>query len=241
MFVRVKNIALMTIMLIIIAYPVCAMEFSAPIYLGSISTDPSGAFYFKGDVRNNGQPYNVPSRRDTVSYEKGVAVFGYGNNNLYCYYDYSVLRHKWKHNTVPLGSHILSFGDEDRNAAVGLDNFEYGYDVYVTNLSNKSIYILKSNPYISSGTNIIVLGKQQNGKFVKYIDCDDINERYFGLKRNEYGTTMGKGTPYYHKFYISDDAIVIEYKITNYNIVAGKFILRWDENAQWFSIKQVVY
>lgn len=241
MFVRVKNIALMTIMLIIIAYPVCAMGFSEPIYLGSISTDPSCAFYFKGNVINNGQPYNVPSRRDTVSYEKGVAVFGYGSNNLYCYYDYSVLKHKWKYNTVPLGSHILSLGDDDRNAAVGLDNFEYGYDVYVTNLSNKSISILKSNPYISSGTNIIVLGKHKNGKFVKYIDCDDINERYFGLKRNEYGTTMGKGTPYYHKFYISDDAIVIEYKITNYNIVAGKFILRWDENAQWFSIKQVVY
>ena len=105
-------------------------------------------------------------------------------------------------------------------------------------------YVIKSYGSIASATNYIFLGQQNDGKFVKYIDCDDINERYFDRHKNEYGTTAGKYAPYYNEIWIDRDAIVINYQLTAPREAyqdAGKFILRWDEAAQWFSIEQVVY
>ena len=120
----------------------------------------------------------------------------------------------------------------------------YGYEIYTLKRGERIFYVIKSYGSIASATNYIFLGQQNDGKFVKYIDCDDINERYFNRHKNEYGTTAGKYAPYYNEIWIDRDAIVINYQLTAPREAykdAGKFILRWDEAAQWFSIEQVVY
>ena len=83
-----------------------------------------------------------------------------------------------------------------------------------------------------------IVGCHSNGKFVKYIDTEEISKRYFGI------TTTQTGAPFviYNKLRCDGDTIFIEYTSAHRDEgIKGEFRFKWDEAAQWFSVEQVAY
>ena len=83
-----------------------------------------------------------------------------------------------------------------------------------------------------------IVGCHSNGKFVKYIDTEEISKRYFGI------TTTQMGAPFviYNKLRCDGDTIFIKYTSAHRDEgIKGEFRFKWDEAAQWFSVEQVAY
>ena len=233
------------VMCFLFANSVFAVGFSQLVKIGDISTDPLSGFHFDGDYHNKGIRYvsKYHKKPGDYGYEKGTVIWGKGKDALDCDYDFAQNSAKMSDHERT-GKHVFLFGTSTSLNRQACDFFDYGYEIYTLKRDERTFYVIKSYGSIASATNYIFLGQQNDGKFVKYIDCDDINERYFNRHKNEYGTTAGKYALYYNEIWIDRDAIVINYQLTAPREAykdAGKFILRWDEAAQWFSIEQVVY
>ena len=65
--------------------------------------------------------------------------------------------------------------------------------------------------------------------FVKYINTEEITKRYFSEK----------SYVIYKNISTQGDSLTIEYQYYgDKQIVEGEFYFKWDNNAQWFSVKQ---
>ena len=198
-----------------------AMQFSQPIEIGEagIMQAGGGGVYIDGADYNSGKFYTKYRKDNTRGYEKGIARFGDGEDALYLHYSYRG---------------YLKFGGQDINNTIE------------DNILISTIYKIKSNEgitlypiYKTYGPEFdyLIIGRRADGRFVKYIDTREITKRYFGW--DVYGASPAT----YKDLTAQGDTLIMKYHYrnrANRTITEGRFIFKWDDNAQWFGIDRTV-
>ncbi len=217
----IKKIFGVLLCMMFVAGNCLAMTFSEPVKLGHLFSTPRGGFVFKGEHSNNGKFISYINRNEKV-YEKGIAIFGEGEDALYVYYD----------DNKKLN---VTFGSKDENNSFTLNNhmIEQFCDVWKIE-TDSELVLYPINIFGGSwgSSNWIILGKRSDGAFVKYIEAFDIRKKYFA-------------NPRYvdcNKIFTQGNSIIIGYKyFYPQNEHNGEFRFKWDDKAQWFGVEQVVY
>jgi len=190
-----------------------AMKFSQPIEIGRIFHTPSsGIIIRKADAISGNSNRTF---QDEKTYDKFTARWGDEVNGIYCHWD----------------KYPPNFGG--RNEFFPVQMMVDASIQQIKNNENMPLYMVVITG--SDIRNIIfyLIGKQQDGKWVKYFDTQTIKQNY-PLTRMGYLN---------EKFSVRDDTIIIAYgQIQNMNQTSiGEFRFKWDEAAQWFSVEQVKY
>ena len=222
---RFVLLAVMIIGCIIYSGTVFAMQFYQMEEIGRIGVSQrKGGIIIENSIYNSGEYFNKYDKNNTTSYDKGFAKFGKGDDALYIYYD--------AYQKEPSRMRV---GTEDRDNTVIMDM--HWDTLFRIKASNGKVFYCINFAY-GPDSQWCIAGCHSNGKFVKYIDTEEISKRYFGI------TTTKTGMPFviYNKLRLDGDTIVIEYASAHRNEgLKGEFRFKWDEAAQWFSIEQVVY
>lgn len=220
--------------LILIVNTTFAMNFSQPVEIGGIGfpvQSPYRYYLVEGATFNSGKPYEESPKfaKKKVTYKEGIAIFGNGNDALYCQYVYAV-----PPSNSDVWKYAIKFG--------GKNNY-----VVSTESQYKKIYRIDTNEgltlyfmFRSSGSeHINIIGRQKDSKWVSYVDSDTLTDKFFGGKQS-YKSSDGV---HYNKLRVENDTIIIPYiYMAQYKTVAeGEFRFKWDESAQWFGIEQVIY
>lgn len=181
-----------------------AMSFSNPIKVGSIFGTPSGGFVIDGATRNNGNLFRMKNgqtvswkEHDTKTkasqkvnvYGKGIAQFGNGNDALYFYYDFNQYGADYGRdyggNYQEGAKNGAKFGGKNTDKLFSLSHqiFESSCCIEKINTDkNLTLYMLMYQGPVG-GYNYVLLGIKSDGTCVKYFDSEDINIKYFGLKK----------------------------------------------------------
>ncbi len=218
---RGRIVVVISVWLVVLSNICFSMTLSQPVKLGEVFNTPSGGFIFRGESANDGKSYTNHrwSKKEKV-YEKGVAIFGCGENALYVHYDdnkeYNVMfGSKNVENTYNINRHMIEE--------------QYNIDLIKTD-TRLLLYILTN--YTPGGQNYTIIGRREDGVIVKYFSTNDIKGWYF------------QNPKYVHfsEIHTSGDIIVISYKYfypkNEYN---GELRFKWDGKAQWFGVEHVVY
>ena len=163
-----EKISGMTLGLVFLASSALAMTFSQPEKIGEVgfpAQAPYHGFIVKGESYNTGTPYieDAAYSQDggpLKSYVSGIACFGTGADALYCAYDFN------SSDTA----HAIRFGGENKYV-VSIDG-RYKDIFKINNSDNIALYAIYHN-YCVSQLNIV--GRQPNGKWVSYINSKDIS------------------------------------------------------------------
>ena len=231
-----KNIFGLITFMMLISSTCLAMTFSQPQKFNGYIThagDNFNGFIVKDVINNQG---NIIKRINNTSfYDRGIAKFGNGEDALYAHYDIKKdmqvhFGNKNYNNTFPiwflyiLPSHSI-------------------YKIYTN--TEVILYLICSGAELQGGEGYYILGRRNDGIFVKYIDTDIIARDYFGAvnRKNNLGIIPSAKVAFNMPI-IKNDSIIIEYLIHQGRGVfkkSGEFRFKWDDAAQWFGIEQVVY
>lgn len=197
-------------------------------YVGAPTQSPYSGFIIRGESFNSGVAYLEPNatfeNKPVKSYKSGVARFGEGSGALFCKYDFNAEFNR-----------SISFGGEN-NYITTLD----GSDKKIYKLENDEnlpIYVIYHNYCV---TDLKIVGKMKNGKWVTYIDSKKISDKYFG---GNDGYKLDGGIMYNTPVCKGDSIVVTYYRWTwkGETATVGEFRLKWDNAAEWFGIEQIVY
>lgn len=243
---------------LLVANSAFAITFSQPVKIGWMFGTPMGGFVINGATQNNGDLFRMrngktidPKTYKATVYGKGVAQFGTGVDSLYLHYDfykYGVNYGKGFGGNYQEGAkNGVKFGGKNDERLISFDKQIFETSCAIEKIGtneNLALYMLIYSPAVGS-QDYILLGRRADGGWVKYFDMESINVKYFGLSRNNYGTTMGnRCSVIYEKYRCQGNTIIIEYKRLNGRsgyVKAGEFRFKWDEAAQWFGVEQIVY
>lgn len=222
---RFVLLAVMLIGCMIYSGTVFAMQFYQMEKIGSIGVSQrNGGIRIDNFIYNSGKYFNKYDKNNTTSYDKGFAKFGKGDEALYIYY-----------NSYQKEPSRMRVGTEDVNNTIVMNML---WDsLFRVKASNGKVFYCINFAY-GPDSQWCIVGCHSNGKFVKYIDTEEISKRYFGI------TTTQTGAPFviYNKLRCDGDTIFIEYTSAHRDEgIKGEFRFKWDEAAQWFSVEQVVY
>ena len=198
-----------------------AMQFFQPIEIGEagIMQAGGGGVYIDGADYNSGKFYTKYRKDNTRGYEKGIARFGNEQDALYIHYSYGK---------------YLKFGGQDINNTIE-DNFP-SHDIYKIN-TNENIVIYPLVKIYGPEFDYLIIGRRADGRFIKYIDTREITKRYFGWDKH------GASPATYMDLTVQGDTLIMKYHYrnrANRTITEGRFIFKWDDNAQWFGIDRTV-
>ena len=192
-----------------------AMQFSQPVEIGVTGYKQAGGIgvMIKGATYNNGSYYTKFKKNNRNSYEKGVARYGNGKDALYVHYNF--------------GKDDLRFGGKDIENTIANDYLII--QMYKINSDEQITLYPLYNTY-GPELNYIIIGRRPDGRFVKYIDTNEITKRYFGWNGEDISPIV------YRNISTQGDTLIIEYQ--KRNGIKGNFYFKWDDNAQWFGVKQ---
>ena len=197
-----------------------AMQFFQPEEIGLTGNVQVNRVGIKidGATYNTGSYYTgnkVLKDRNTEGYEKGVAQYGKNENALYLHYN--------------MHTGLLNFGG--KNIANTIENrYPITYIYRINSDEGITLYPLY-NTY-GPELNYIIIGRRDDGKFVKYIDTNEITKRYFGLEEKSYLIA-------YRNLSTQGNTLIVEYQRPGNNCyIRGMFWFKWDEKAQWFGVEQ---
>lgn len=199
-----------------------AMTFSQPVQIGKIFYAPTGI-----QVENATYASNKPidKVKNLVIYPSDTLLkFGDSENAIF-------VHHRSGYNNYP------NFGSKNISNSVSVEPGLYGCTIFqLNNDKNIKMYVVRPDEAMAVVLNYTLLGKMNDGTFVKYLSFRDIWNKYVGNNREN-------GRPFTEEIYCSGDTIVIEY--SRYNQTGkykeGEFRFKWDEAAQWFGVEHVVY
>ena len=208
-----------------------AMNFSQKIAIGSIIDEWGVGYFFEKVSENQGKEFasdDVISEFDSKYigkgyYKNGIARFGEDEDSLFLHY----------------GGEYLKIGSQNISNTVNINGGEFISIFQLKNDSKIKMYLIS----VSAGfpENIFLIGKREDGRFVKYIDTLEITKKYFGeshLLLMQYDSD---------KVLFEKGRIIVRYlcrkpfniNYPKYEVSTGEFILKWDEKAQWFGVEQV--
>ena len=212
-----KKIFLILFVLTIFSTDCVAMTFSHPMKIGYVADYGvvGGGYEFENAVNNSGIMYSWQNHNKC--YKNGVATFGNGKDLIYFHYNND--------------KNIRSYGGKNLKNTFPLTQ-AYGCKfVQIKTDTELTFYMVQENDYDVSGTKYVLLGRKQDGSFVKYFDTATISEKYFGKKFSR--------DFHYEECLYDKDTVRIQFKLKNGT--NGEFRFKWDDSAQWFGIEQVVY
>ena len=216
-----KILSLFVLMLLAISSNCFAMTFSQPVKIGFIFwSQRGGGFLFQGEDSNDGIKKDYHDYYKKYTYSKGVARYGNGADALYIYYDeaqgeYCNVGGNNINNTQRLGLFC---------APIHKITSDEGITLYLIGFLSGPIDIFD------------IIGRQKDGKWVKYIDCNDLTINYFG--KNELGVAK------YMQYSVpicQGNTLITKYRYPKSIKDNGEMRFKWDEAAQWFGVEQVVY
>ena len=146
---------------------------------------------------------------------EGVAIFGNNHSKLYIHFK------------DDRNNRYFKLGGESISNTVEV-NLGYTTIYQITTDSDLLLYAVEECDPTGDYT---IVGKRVDGKFVKFISTEDIKLKYFG---RIYG-----GNQLAH-IKVSEDKIIIPFG-KDWRNPTGEFVFKWDENAQWFSVDNVIY
>lgn len=231
-----KNFFGLLVMFMMIASNCFAMTFSQPVEVGSISVglqSPMGGFFIKNASYNDGNYYTKLKKDNKISYGKGIAVFGEGKDALYVHYDYD----KNGGNFLSFQSTSTKFGDKDVSNTVDI---AVGYSGTIHQIKSDSGITFYSIQYGYKYSSFYIIGKRQDGKWIKYIDSHNVEKMYY---KGEVENFLGywEKPHYTNKVICNGDMITMPYDWLGKEKIKGEFRFKWDTAAQWFSVEHVVY
>lgn len=210
------------VMLMMLTSNCLAMTFSQPVKIGKAGCPdqaPYPGVVIEGATFNDGSYYTKngykPTSESRKTFYKGTACWGNGSDALYCRYDYEnrTFYYGGKNNyIVSIGSamRIIHKVDTDEGITLYALHYWFHYNHYV------------------------IIGRRKDGTWVKYIDTQNINEKYFG--KNLYYADA----PSYKELSCRDNTIIFPYEVFN-SKEKGELRFKWDDKAQWFGVEQIIY
>lgn len=220
-----KIMFIMSIVIVFLVTGVCsAMSICQPIKLGTIHGINLGGYAFKGAISVSG---NVVATRGSglKIYGKGIALYGDKNNELYIHYG---------HNK----NLIVNYGDKLLSNTIPLQLCDTDISMMKTD-TDITLYVIYNYYDMPSDEEYTLIGKRQDGKFVKYLNINSIFEQYFGKSTDV--------TYFVQSFDVNRDTIIFKYltykwrQPNNNRNPIGEIRCKWDEKAQWFAVENVVY
>ena len=200
-----------------------AMQFSPVEKIGEMTYSQGGhhsggGLILKNTTYNTGDYYTAYHADNTYSYGKGIATFGDGEDAMYVHYD------MYTHTPVAIG------GKNIKNT--------FNWHFIITNISrirsDEGITLYAIQNTYGPEFDYLILGRRADGIWVKHLDTREITDRYWSWN--------GQGAPptAYRNLRTEGDTVIMEYRHWS-DQEKGEFRFRWDENAQWFGIEQIVY
>ena len=201
-----------------------AMQFSPVEEMGEAGVSQAGrsggGMVIINATHNTGDYYitNTYNAHNTQSYGKGVATFGDGDDALYMHYNMydhipTVMGGKNIHNTIQW-------------------RFLIGHISRIRTDKGITLYAIQ-NTY-GPESDYVIIGRRTDGVWVKYLDTREITDRYWSW--NGLGSLIVE----YTQLRTDGDTLIMNYHNRRF-LEKGEFRFRWDENAQWFGIEQIVY
>lgn len=224
-----------------------AMVFSQPVETGFSLRfmQAGGGVSIKNATENNGDfykweyngkiiIYDGSGKNGSVSYGKGIARWGNGIDSLYAHYD----AYNRKDSNI-------YFGDKNVRNTVPINSVVFGEEIFkISTDSRITFYMIHTSYDLPDETWWTLIGRRTDGVWVKYFESLNVTEKYFGKQ----GDVWEGKSICCKNFRVSGDTMVIEYSRYHKNInkrgelvKEGEFRFKWDDKAQWFSVKQVVY
>ena len=231
-----KKIFGLIVTLMMISANCFAMTFSQPVKIGGIGFPTQSPYHYylvDGATFNNGKSYteNPKFADKRTTYKEGTAVFGNGNDALYCQYSYSVPSANsddWRHS--------FKFGGKN-NYIISIES-QYKKIYKIDSNEGLTIYSIVR---ISGSEQINIIGRQKDGKWVSYINTEILTNKFFGGKQ-AYKAAAGV---HYETPEVQNDTIIIPYDFSSVSgrsiTTKGEFRFKWDDKAQWFGIEQIIY
>lgn len=182
----------------------------------------AGGISVENASSNNGDyfnkyPYN---KGNNLTYGKGIARFGNGEDALYLHYD-----------MYATPNYTTNLGGKNINNTISMRIF---CDVVYKVTSDEGITLYPIRFIYSSDSIYNIIGRRKDGVWVKYIDADKISKTYFGKDASSIGVI---GDP----LICQGDTLILKYRKRRSRNAEGEFRFKWDEVAQWFSVEQVIY
>lgn len=148
-----------------------AMQFSQPVEIGSVFVDQTGkqGILIKNASHNNGDYYTKARKNNRNTYGKGIAQFGNGEDALYVHYNYYTDFGKFY------------FGGKNKQNTIASPNIVTIYDIFRI-YTNEGITLYPLHRFYGPESEYIIIGRRADGKFVKYINTEEITKRYFSEK-----------------------------------------------------------
>lgn len=206
-----------------------AMSLSQPEEIGRIGIAQAGSggggMSFYNATANEGDFYRVTNKNNKYTFGRGTVMFDKGADALYIHYNVYQEKHRGR----------VYCGGKNIDNTVQLSVFNNF--IYMIN-TDKGITLYPIRFAYGPESQWRIIGRRQDGKFVKYIDTEEITKRYFGAN----ATKPGKDLVTYAMIECHKDTIVIGYDADRSRQGDdGEFRFKWDEVAQWFSVEQIVY
>ena len=197
-----------------------AMIFSKPEKIGYIWLDNAGfygnGYVIEGATNNVGKKRYSSMNNGKFSYLEGTACFGSSGTSVYVNY----------------GKGILRLGDKNFVRSVTVPIYADNRIFRIETDNKITLYPITAG-HEGYGT-YFILGRRADGVFVKYIDMENVTQKYFGLNKHNLNTV------FYDGLSCQKDTLILKYHL-NGNKRGGEFRFKWDDKAQWFGIEQVVY
>ena len=210
---------------------VCAMQFSQPEKVGSIGYANMGGFYVEDSAYYNGNGAHLGLGHHTV-YDTGIARYSDGADALYFHYG----AEKVSLNGHSYNKGYSKFGAKDINNTVSVPVMSPILFKIKSN-ENITLYVVMDSYDLPEENRYHIIGRRSDGKWVKYIDTDDIVKNYFGSRGYDLGALA-----------VDNDTLRIFYRTYDYQNMSnlastskGELRFKWDENAQWFGVEKIVY
>ena len=238
-----RLILIISAIVVLLSLNICSAKvISQPVQIGKVSfaedREPLDGFIFEG---TNSNIWQEKSKFVPNAYKKGIASWGNIHNKIYIHYSYT--DNKYGHYIVTL------YGDEATDNTIKV--WTYRNKIFSLDTDkNINLFLIDSDIAQPCDKNYTLIGKRQDGKFVKYFDVRTLLDQYCGVTKmtlDEYNKNPERGVSYFLKnIEIKNDTFVFpyyKYYWTNKNnhILVGEIRCKWDENAQWFSVDNVVY
>lgn len=213
----------LVLLLLMISANCFAMNFSQPVQIGKIIYAPTNGIEVENATYASNKP--IDKFKNLVTYPSDTLLkFGDDENAIF-------VHHRSGYKNYP------NFGSKNISNSVSVEPGLYGCTIFqLNNDKNIKMYIVRPDEAMAVVLNYTLLGKMNDGTFVKYLSFRDTWNKYVGNNRKN-------GRPFTEGIHCDKDTVVIEYARYDRGkkIKTGEFRFKWDETAQWFGVEHVVY
>ena len=166
------------------------------------------------EVKNIPEP-NTVGFRPNLPYGSGIKQFNNGEDALYVHYDTK--------------NYKYLFGGKNISNTLNIQ-VPQAVIYRIATDSKITLYCIESDYDLFEDHHYTIIGRRQDGRFVKYFDT-------MGLVKNYFGSRQGFS---FEKINFVNNQITIYYKLFyngNYRNATGQgqFKFTWDDKAQWFA------